>query len=116
MFFNKSDEIFSSPHFSFKILEDDGRSVVADATFQRRQVGVVTLASEAIRGTFEIVDGDVFGVFEIDADTGLITTTKSVDRERQPTFHLKVVVAVFGSKTFSECSVRVDVEDLVSIL
>ena len=104
-FTGKVEDIFSSPSFSFKILEDD-------ETFQPRQVGAVTLASESVRGTFEIVDGDRLGIFEIDRDTGMISTTKPLDRERQSAFALKVAIAISGVKTFSECVVKVDVQDL----
>ncbi len=114
MFSNKTNGIFSSPEFIFKTTEDDGRSV--DSTILHRQIGYVTLASETLRGTFDIVDGDPFGVFEIDRDTGLISTQKSVDRERQAEYRLKVVVAVLGTKTFSECLVRIDIDDINDVI
>jgi hypothetical protein len=114
LFSNKTDGIFSSPEFIFKTTEDDGRSV--DSTILHRQIGYVTLASETLRGTFDIVDGDPFGVFEIDRDTGLISTQKSVDRERQAEYRLKVVVAVLGTKTFSECLVRIDIDDINDVI
>jgi hypothetical protein len=106
----KVDNVFSSHEFRFAIAEDDGRS--ADATFRPRQVGRVTLASEAVRGSFYIVDGDEAGVFDIDQDAGTITTRKSVDRERGASYRLKVVVQIFGERTFSDCDVVVDVEDV----
>ena len=65
-----------------------------------------------IRGTFDIVDGDPNGIFEIDRDTGLISTQKSVDREKQSEFQLKVVVAILSTKTFSECFVKIEIEDV----
>jgi hypothetical protein len=61
---------------------------------------------------FDIVDGDPNGVFEIDRDTGLISTQKSVDREKQSEFKLKVVVAILNTKTFSECFVKIEIEDV----
>ena len=74
----------------------------------------MTLASDSVRGSFEILDGDRLGIFDIDKDTGMISTTKLLDRERQSAFELKVAVAVVGaaSKTFSECVVNIEVQDL----
>ena len=110
IFANKTENVFTNAEFSFKTTEDDGRSV--ESTILHRQIGYVTLISDTIRGTFKIVDGDAFGVFDIDRDTGLISTQKAVDRERQSEYKLKVVVAVLGTKTFSECVVRIEVDDV----
>ena len=114
LFSNKTEGIFSSEEFIFKTIEDDGRSV--ESTILHRQIGYVTLASETLRGTFDIVDGDPFGVFEIDRDTGLISTQKSVDRERQAEYRLKVVVTVLGTKSFSECLVRIKIDDINDVI
>ena len=114
MFSNKTEGIFSSEEFIFKTIEDDGKSV--ESTILHRQIGYVTLASETLRGTFDIVDGDPFGVFEIDRDTGLISKQKSVDRERQAEYRLKVVVTVLGTKSFSECLVRIKIDDINDVI
>jgi len=111
---NKTDGIFSTSEFTFKTIEDDGRSV--ESTILHRQIGYVTLESETLRGTFDIVDGDPFGIFEIDRDTGLISTQKSVDRERQAEYRLKVVVAILGTKSFSECLVRIEIDDINDVI
>ena len=114
IFANKTDDVFTNVEFSFKTTEDDGRSV--ESTILHRQIGYVTLISETIRGTFEIVDGDAFAVFDIDRDTGLISTQKAVDRERQSEYKIKVVVAVLGSKTFSDCVVKIEVDDVNDVV
>ena len=106
-FTSKGEDIFSSQEFTFKLVED-----ASDVSFERRQVGVITLATETIRGTFVIVDGDPSGIFDVDKDSGVISTSKPVDRERNAAFELKIVVAIFGTKTFSECLVKIEIDDL----
>ena len=101
-FTSKGEDIFSSQEFTFKLVED-----ASDVSFERRQVGVITLATETIRGTFVIVDGDPSGIFDVDKDSGVISTSKPVARERNAAFELKIVVAIFGTKTFSECLVKI---------
>lgn len=72
----------------------------------------MSLNTDTLRGTFEIIDGDIHSVFDIDPDTGLISTNKLVDREETSEYNLKVAVAIQGTRTYSDCIVKIYVDDI----
>jgi len=79
---------FSQPlGYSFDITEDDGRRSTAVVG---RSVGRVTASSQS-QLMFYLADGDPDDVFSVSSSTGVITTTRPVDRERRDRYNLTLV-------------------------
>nr|CAH7723483.1 unnamed protein product [Callosobruchus chinensis] len=90
--------------YEFQILEDPGNSTIV----KKREVGTVRLRDgEAV---YSILYGDVNGNFDIDENTGRITTSKSIDREQSLTYSLTVVART--GLAYGETTVNIVVQDL----
>ena len=97
---------FSQPlGYSFVVSEDDGRQSTAVVG---RSVGrVAATASGQSRLSFFLVDGDPDGVYSLSNSTGVITTARLVDRERQAEYNLTLVASTDVDFTTVHVSIRV---------
>ena len=77
--------------YSFVVSEDDGRR--STAVVGRRIGRVAATASGQSRLSFFLVEGDPDGVYSMSNSTGVITTARPVDRERQDRYSLTLVAA-----------------------
>lgn len=100
---------FSQPlGYSFVVSEDDGRQSTAVVG---RSVGrVAATASGQSRLSFFLVDGDADGVYSLSNSTGVITTARLVDRERQAEYNLTLVAST--DVDFATVHVSISVTDL----
>ena len=100
---------FSQPlGYSFVVTEDNGRLSTADVG---RRVGrVAATASGQSQLSFFLVDGDLGGVYSVSNSTGVITTARLVDRERQAKYNLTLIAAT--DVDFATMYVSIAVSDI----
>ncbi|KAG5892983.1 hypothetical protein JTB14_031834 [Gonioctena quinquepunctata] len=90
--------------YEFQIVEDAGDQHV----FAKRDVGTVHVRNND--ATYSIVYGDPNSNFEINDNTGKITTAKKIDREQTMTYSLTVVARV--GLSYGKTLVNIMIQDL----
>ena len=91
--------------YHFVVVEDAGKKEPAVG----REVGRI-VANNNNNLKYSIVDGDRFKVFHMDENTGLLTTAKRVDREKQSHYQLTVVAR--SGFAYGTVQVNVTVQDV----
>ena len=91
--------------YHFVVVEDAGKKEPAVG----REVGRI-VANNNNNLKYSIVDGDRFKVFHMDENTGLLTTAKRVDREKQSHYQLTVVAR--SGFAYGTVQVNVTVHDV----
>ena len=91
--------------YSFSVIED-GQGV----SKKGENVGQVQTKGTTGAVRYSIIGGDQKGVFEINAETGMIRRVTSIDREDTPVYHLNV--AVQDSGAFGSTVVNVTINDV----
>lgn len=98
---------FASSSYHFVIVEDPGKKEPAIG----REVGRVSVGKvQQPSPKYSIIGGDRSRVFQIDENTGVLTTAKRIDREKQSDYQL-VIVARSGF-SYGTVSVNVTVHDV----
>ncbi|XP_041360351.1 cadherin-related tumor suppressor-like [Gigantopelta aegis] len=103
---NDVPPVFNGRSYSFSVIEDSDGS-----NFRSQRLGQVTATSlNGNKITYAIIAGDSMNIFSIDRNSGVIMTSKPVDREIKANYELKVA-ASSGSR-FREITVTVEVIDI----
>jgi len=99
---------FNLPAYAFSIVEDDGRT---SSPVVGRNVGQVSATGDgSSRISYFVVDGDPQGIFSIGNSTGILSTSKPLDREQQSSYNITVVAST-GSD-FAAVFVIISITDL----
>ena len=97
-------------YYEFSISEDAGKKEPAIG----REIGRVQLQNHKqlqSAAKYSIVDGDQLGAFNIDENTGVLTTAKRIDREIKSHYQL-TVVARSGSSSYGKTAVNITIIDV----
>ena len=94
--------------YKFNIVEDSSLSTPTAG----RQVGRVSLESDKADLLFEIIDGNEYGIFDIEETSGVIKTKKTVDREIEEKTLLKIRVKSKTTLISAICQAEVKVDDV----
>nr|AUG84445.1 fat [Platynereis dumerilii] len=99
---------FPSSGYRFNILEDDSRRNARTG----RRVGQVKATSADTLGTitYAISGGDKGGHFNINENSGVISTSKGIDRELQEVFSVQIVAKAGGM--YGHTTVNISVMDV----
>ena len=99
---------FGSSSYHFVVVEDPGKKEPAIG----REVGRLSVNNKQVQSSpkYSIIGGDQFKVFQIDEITGVLTTAKRIDREKQS--HYELVVVARSGFSYGMVSVNVTVQDV----
>lgn len=100
---------FGSSSYHFVIVEDPGKKEPAIGREVGR-VGVGNNKQVQPSAKYSIIGGDQLKVFQIDENTGMLTTAKRVDREKES--HYQLLVVARSGFSYGTVSVNVTVQDV----
>ena len=106
--FDSPSSSSSSFGYNFSVVED------ADVGGGGRSVGRVQVTPTSLNVVYAIVDGDRNGVFDVDAQSGVIRTSKKIDREERDVYRLTVLAVTRSavSTSYGSVTVSIDVGDV----